>query len=299
MAQNVQIVPPVAPLQFAPAQMDLIRRTVAKQANEAEFDQFLEICKALRLNPLRRQIYCFIFNAGDPAKRQMVPVTAIDGFRAIAARTQNYRPDDRNPTYKIDRDLIDPAINPVGIVSATVRVFKYAHGEWHKSPGQAFWDEYVPLVGKADDRRIDFKKDGWRKMPRIMISKCAEAQALRKAWPDDFASLYETSEIDRHMIDVTPSEAAEIGGAERRLESIGGADAIMIDWMDGEALDRVPLGKMHDACAAFIEANKDTPMTLRAFEDRNRLALKDFWARRKTDALNVKKLLNKAAGSDS
>lgn len=73
-------------------QLALIRRTVAKDCDAAEFDLFIHVCRAVRLDPLRRQIYAFVFGKDNPKKRQMTIVTSIGGYRSIAERTGNYRP---------------------------------------------------------------------------------------------------------------------------------------------------------------------------------------------------------------
>jgi len=278
-------------IHFSNQEMALIRQTVAKDCNDAEFDMFLHICRTVGLDPLRRQIYAFVFYKGDAQKRQLTPVVAIDGLRAIASRTGAYRPDDKPPVYEYDEAVKNPDTNPLGIVSCTVTVYKHAQGEWWPAAGQAFWDEYVPLFTDAQGvARIDRKKTGWVKMPRVMIAKCAEAGALRRAWPDDFGMIYEGAELDRgQVLDLSPSEAAAAGMQEDRLAKIGGADAIMIDWMDGQPLARVPLGQAGDRIAAFIQENVEEPMTLKAFEDRNRESFREFWARNATDALEIKK----------
>lgn len=118
-------------INFSNQEMALIRNTVAKDCNESEFDMFLHICRTVGLDPLRRQIYAFVFHKDKPDKRQLTPVVAIDGLRAIAERTGNYRPDDEPPRFEYDETVKDPNTNPLGIVSCTVKVFKYAHGEWY------------------------------------------------------------------------------------------------------------------------------------------------------------------------
>ena len=157
---------------FSSREMDLVRRTVAKDCNDPEFDVFMHICKHTGLDPLRRQIYAFVFSKDKP-DRQMVPVTAIGGFRSIAERTGNYRPDNRVPRIDYDNEAKCEKTNPLGIVRAEVSVFKYAHGDWHEAVAEAWWDEYVPIY----NGEIDKRKTGWIKMPRIMLPKCAEAAA--------------------------------------------------------------------------------------------------------------------------
>lgn len=284
--------------QFTSREMELMRNTVAKDCNQSEFDMFIHICKHTGLDPLRRQIYAFVFNQADPKKRQMVPVVAIGGLRSMAERTGNYRPDMDAPRIEYSDDAKNPDSNPLGIVKCNVTVYKFSHGEWFPANGEAYWDEYVPLWND----KIDQKKTGWVKMPRIMIAKCAEAAALRKAWPDDFANLYEESELDQaRTLDLSPSEMADLGGQEKRLEQIGGPNAIMLDWLDGKAIDRVPLADIGDRLDRFISENASDPTTLKVFEDRNKHAMQEFWARSKSDALEIKRKLEKvyAATADS
>jgi len=244
-------------------QLELMRRTVAKDCNSEEFDQFIHICKQTKLDPIRRQIYAFVFNKDRPDKRQMTVVTAIGGHRAIAERTGNYRPDERAPRYEMGTP--DPNANPLGIIRCEVTVYKFSHGAWFPVVGEAWWDEYVPLY----DGKIDKYKTGWTKMPRIMIAKCAEANALRRAWPDDFAGLLEETEIDRQMVDITPSEAANEAATEAKLELIGGRDAVIVDWCDGSPLQRIGISKFWDASLAWMNASERSATEIRIWCHRN------------------------------
>lgn len=301
-------------------QLSLIRNTVAKDASPDEFRQFVHICRHTELDPLRRQAYCFVFHKDDAAKRQMVPVIAIAGFRSIAARTNCYRPDNRAPRIEYDENLRD-LTNPLGIVRAEVSVFQFSHGQWFEVVGEAYWEEYAPIVTIGDDDdyiwqdtgevwpdsgkpkrrkvlreganaepRLDPKKPGWIKMPRIMIAKCAEAQALRRAWPDSFSAIYEESEIDRtHSLDAWA--AAEKGAMEARVEAIGTASGILIDWMDNKPLEGIPAGQFGDRAISFIRSNKDEPAFVMAWAEKNRHGLQQYWSQDKDGALSLKQEL--------
>lgn len=282
---------------YTAQQMALVRKTVAKDCSEAEFDQFIHMARHLGLDPLRRQIYAFVFNKDDAGKRQLTLVTAIDGLRTIADRTNCYRPDEEEPQIEYSEEARDPNLNPKGLVKAKVRVFKFAHGDWHPVVGVARWDEFAPqreiweYDQEAGKRRptgrfeLDPRKDNWRRMPHVMLAKCAEAQALRRAWPDDLSTLYEASEVDQqHTIDLSASEYAEMGETERRLEKIGGKDGIMFDF--GNGLERVELGKAADRWMEIME--REEPARVLTLRDQNRVSLQEFWARSKADALELK-----------
>jgi phage recombination protein Bet len=291
---------------FSPAQLALIRRTVAADCNDDEFNLFAHTAGHLRLDPLRKQVYAFVYNKDKPDKRRMAIVTAIDGFRAIADRTGNYRPDEDEPTYEIDASLKGPN-NPAGLVKATVRVFKFSHGEFHRVTASAYWDEYAPLkedwvFSEKEGKRVPSgvsKLDtsgNWGKMPRLMLAKVAEALALRKAWPDDFANVYAAEEVDRTRAtaDMLPSEAAAHGATEERMAKIGAANSILFQFDENGPLTPVPLGKVADRLLQHITENREEPIALKLWQDRNRFALKEFWARQPGDALAIKRELEAA-----
>jgi phage recombination protein Bet len=290
---------------YADKDLALIRRTVAKDTNDDEFNLFIHTARHLGLDPLRRQIYAFVFSKDDAKKRSMSIVTAIDGFRAIAERTGNYRPDEDEPTIKFDNSMKSP-LNPLGIVKASVRVWKFSHGGWHKATGSAFWEEYAPIkdewaydqdVGKRKPtgRKLLDDSGKWAQMPRHMVSKVAEALALRKAWPDVFSNVYAVEEMDRaRIIDLLPSEAAAEGAKQERLEKIGARDTVPLIFADNGALELVPVGQAADRCFEFIKNNIDEPSAIHLWSDRNKNGLRELWAKAPTDALEVKRKIEEA-----
>jgi phage recombination protein Bet len=244
---------------FRESQIQLIQR-MNPDCNATEFDQFLHVAAQMGLDPLRKQIYAFVFSKDKPDRRRMSIVVGIDGFRAVAKRSGEYRPDNRAPRFVTDPEAVDEASNPLGLVSCEVSVFQYSHNEWHEVAAIAYWSEFAPIVegGKwvnGEDGRRSFRKDGtmtldpnkdnWRKMPRVMLAKCAEAQAIRRAWPEDLSAIYADEELDRaKTLDLTATEIVEKAKAEDRLALIGGADAVFFDMGDG--LERVPIKKAAD-----------------------------------------------------
>ncbi len=132
-------------------------------------------------------------------------------------------------------------------------------------------------------------------MPRVMLAKCAEAQAIRRAWPDDLSAVYADEEIDRaKTIDLTATEIAEKANIENRLAMIGGSDAILFDMGDG--LERIPLGKAADMILERFRAMQ--PHEIMQWKNLNRIPLQEFWARNKTDALALKKEIERIENMD-
>src|SRR3990167_8379416 len=94
----------------------------------------------------------------------IVITTGIDGFRLTASRTGAYAGSDE-PVFKEDEK---------GPLAATVTVWKLVQGVRCAFTATARWVEYYP--GDGPDGFM------WRKMPYVMLAKCAEALALRKAF---------------------------------------------------------------------------------------------------------------------
>jgi phage recombination protein Bet len=310
---------------FSNTDLALIRRTVAKDCLPHEFDQFIHICRAIGLDPLRRQIYAFVFGKGGADDdRNLTVVTAIDGYRSISARSGDYRPADKPTLFEIDEALKSPS-NPHGIVRAEVTLYKWSHGDWFPVIGEAFWDEYCPTAYAEDDvswvdtgktykrgpkagkpifKRvpkdgakmiIDPARTGWAKGPRNQIAKCAEAQAHRKGWPNDFAGVLVEEEIDRlKTIDLTATEIADVVEQEDRMAKIGGPSMLIIDWIDGKPLASVPADKFLGVAMDFIKSCEGQPNTVKTFSDRNKVSLRHFWGIKGDEALELKKALEEA-----
>lgn len=289
-------------LEYTGKQLDLIRRTVAADCNPTEFDLYLEVARRVGLDPFRKQIYAVVYSKDKPDKRKMSIITGIDGLRAVAARNRDYRPDENAPEFAYDATL-KGELNPAGIVSAIVRCWKLApNGEWHPVAGIAFWDEFVPLTEEwAFDPQANKRKpsgvyelsrtSNWYKMPRVMIAKAAEAIALRKGWPEDLSGIYGEEEMDRsRTADYTASEAIEAFEADKRLALTGGRNAILIQWQPDSPLESVPAGKFADRCAAHVKACTSLP-DLDGWAETNKAALGQFWAASKSDALELKKII--------
>lgn len=301
MNNVVALRPSTALRDYTPEQMSLIRRTVAVDTTPDEFNMFIEIARRAGLDPFRKQLYCLVYNKDKPDKRKVAFITGIDGFRAMAARNGDYRPDDAEPAFERDEAVRDPEINPQGFVKATVKAFKRHGGEWHPVVGVAYWNEFAPLKeiwaeppggGKRQPTgrfEID-KKGNWFRMPHVMLAKCAEAQALRKGWPEDLSGIHSTEEMERPMLDITATAAVEQHEREQRMLRIGAIDTVAILWKAGEPIEAVPIGQLADKVLAFLKA-AESPVQIEAWRDMNAVGLREFWAKHASDALELKKAI--------
>ena len=166
--------------EFSADQVQILRDSFANGANEQEFAVLLEIARARRLNPILRQIYFVQRWNGERGRMVWEAQVSIDGLRAQAQRTGLYDGQDEPEFETAESGL--PAL-------ARVRVYRK---DWSRpAVGVARWEEYAQT-----------KKDGsltraWSSMPFVMLGKCAEALAIRKAFPEDTSGLYTPEEMSR------------------------------------------------------------------------------------------------------
>lgn len=281
---------------FTPQQLNIIKSTVAADTNAQEFDLFMEACRSYGLDPFRKQIHAVVYNKDRADKRKMTIIVSRDGLRVMASRSGDYRPASEPAQIAYDADLKGPT-NPKGILSATVKLWKQdSRGEWFPVIGEAYWDEFAPVADEwAPDETGKRRPTGnktldasgnWAKMPVVMITKCAESQALRAGWPETFSNLYTEEEMDKLSVQATASQAMDEFARQEREKRTGGK-GLMMTFDDTGTLEKVPMGSVMDRCLEFI--GRADPLEVHKFYIRNAQPLRDFWAENPSDALELKR----------
>lgn len=167
-------------------QVGIIKNTVCKDATEAEMQLYFYDCKRRGVHPLDRLIH-FTKRGGRYA-----PVTSIDFFYQQAHASGQFAGQD---------ETVFKGQSGKDGFEATVRVYRQRPGmEKAGWSATARWAEYFPG---------DQQGHMWRKMPNRMLEKCAEALALRKAFPAELQGLYVKEELDQSVIDVAGPKQAE------------------------------------------------------------------------------------------
>lgn len=165
-------------------QITLIKEYLAVGISDGELALFEMACKRTGLDPFIKQIYPIMRWDGKLKRKKMAIQVGIDGFRAVAQRSKKYN---SNETFWCGKDgvwkevwleNVDPA------AAMTVVTRTDAKG---KFVGVATWKSYSPT--KEDMSFL------WGGKADIMIGKCSEALALRKAFPAELGGLYIPEEM--------------------------------------------------------------------------------------------------------
>lgn len=179
-------------------QVDLIRRTLAAGATDDELALFIGHCNRTGLDPFARQIY--LVPRKSQVNGQWVEVhqtmVSIDGARLIAQRDEKYRGQTPTEWCADDGKWVDAWLSNDPPVAARVAVI---HADYPDRPvwGIARYGAYVQT-----------RKDGspntfWARMPEVMLAKCAEMLAMRKAFQQDLSGLVieEESGVDPVLLE--------------------------------------------------------------------------------------------------
>lgn len=172
---------------FNEVQLAALRQLGVEDAPQGDLDVFFHQSKRTGLDPFAKQIYML----GRKSKNQQTQrwetkytiQIGIDGYRLVANRAARLAGDElsigepswRGPATAWDDVWLDQD------APGAARVIVVRNGQ--QFIGIAMYSEFVQL--KSDGKPNSM----WAKMPANQLAKCAEAQALRKAYPNDLSGL--------------------------------------------------------------------------------------------------------------
>lgn len=171
-----------------------LRATVAQGLTDAEFVLFSQFCRSTGLNAFKKEIWAIKANG------RLQLMTGINGFHAIA---------NQHPQYDgLEAGFVGP--------DGSEQSLKYPKndfiGAWARVHRK---DRKIPMEGVAMVSEYDKQQGNWKSMRRVMIVKCAESVALRKAFPQELNGLYTQEEMpaeysDGATVEVEAKQKSEI-----------------------------------------------------------------------------------------
>jgi phage recombination protein Bet len=196
-----------------------------KDATNGDLAVFMHYCQKTGLDPFSRQIYMIMrrVKEGDQWVAKQTIQVGIDGFRVIrdriAARLGVTVEYEDTIWYDTDGSAHRVWLWEHAPAACAVTVVR----DGHRFPGVVRTASYMAVSKNGDP------VSQWKTQPDHMIEKCAEAFALRRAFPNDLGGIY----LEDEMAPAEPAgrqrqqrvTAAEITGNGRAPVSVPPAES--------------------------------------------------------------------------
>jgi len=170
---------------WTPKQIATLRQLGVDRANDADLNVFFHQCVRTGLDPFARQIYMI-----ERQGKQTIQ-TGIDGYRLVARRAAD----------RAHHTLASPDILWCGPDGKWVDVW-LGNGPPAAAKATIIRDGHPFSAVALYSEYVGTKRDGsvtamWLGKPATMLGKCAEALALRKAFPQDLSGIYTAEEMEQ------------------------------------------------------------------------------------------------------
>lgn len=191
---------------------------VGEEVTQAELDVFLHECQRTKLDPFSKQIYLIGRYDRQLRRKAFRSQTGIDGYRVVAHRVAR----DERVELEYEETLWcgpDAVWRDVWIwqnppLAAKVVVRK--NGK--PFPAVATMAEYAATDSEGNLTSM------WRRMPANQLEKCAEAKALRRAFPNDLGGIYTAEEMEQADAQQDQTADAVVRKAQREQPAQRAAD---------------------------------------------------------------------------
>lgn len=265
---------------ITPESWHVMKTVLFKGASDEMICTLVDYCKARKLDPLKRPFH--IVQVWDSDARKMAESIwpGIGELRTTAMRTGNYAGKseiefgpDRTETFNGNKVTFPEW--------AQCKVFRIVGGQRVEFAGsKVYWLETYAAKKGGEPNAM------WAKRPRGQLAKCAEAEALRSAFPEELGHEVTAEEMEGQHVgfararDVTPPEpqrdlAAEIaeqssneddGSTDQTIEMVdyvsttGEVETIPLDTAIKKlkTAHKAPLSKLdHDAWFSLYKSNEN------------------------------------------
>lgn len=189
-------------------QLETLRNSLYPGATDASIKLVIGWCRASGKDPMKRPVHIVPMSVKKPGTKsdyewRDVLMPGIGDYRTDAARTGEYA--------GLDEAKFGPDVSvKLGGADVTypewceITVYRMVGGmRCPFSSGRVYWTECYATAGRDTTKPNAM----WLKRPRGQLEKCAEAMALRRAFPEAVGSQPVREEMEGRVIDVETVEA--------------------------------------------------------------------------------------------
>lgn len=233
--------------------MQILRDSMMKGASAAEVMGFKLVAEKMQLDPIAKQIHAVKRWDSKEGRHVWTFQTSIDGYRLIAQRTSEY--EGQTPPQWCDEDGVWKDVWLSKKPPAAAKVGVHRKGFREPLVAIATFDQYVQTY--YDEKKKEHVVNNmWTKMPANQLAKCAEALALRKAFPQELSGAYVDEEMGQADLDAGPDQREPAREAMQDTTVVN-KRATGLDYMNAVSTWTGYKGgdaKLKNACAEFSHA---------------------------------------------
>ena len=246
-----------------------LKNSIYPGAKDESIAMAISYCKAAGLDPLLKPVHIVPMSVknsetGSSNYRDVV-MPGIGLYRIQAARSNQYA-GVSEPEFgeTIIEDLDGVTVSyPLW---CKVVVKKIVCGNIVEFAAKEYWKENYAAAGKENGRKLTSPNAMWQKRPFAQLAKCAEAQALRKAFPEFISHQPTAEEMEGKVLnefepkDLTSSVQANTALKEEAKEKVQLDAAIVKEFMQlckESSLDVKAFAKFAGVDRAKIETVKN------------------------------------------
>lgn len=191
--------------------VSVLQNSLYVGAKSESVQMVISYCAAAGLDVMQKPVHIVPMNTRNPVSGQYewrdVVMPGIGLYRIQADRSGTLA-GASEPEFGPDvtKTFRDKSGNPVDVTYpewCKVTMKKMVSGQIVEFTAKEYWIEnYATDSGKSDAPNAM-----WRKRPKGQIAKCAEAQALRKGWPE-IGQAATAEEMEGKEIDMGPAQRA-------------------------------------------------------------------------------------------
>jgi phage recombination protein Bet len=217
---------------------DDVRMHICPQANAKEVAYFMELCRAQRLNPFLNEAYLVKFQ-GKPAQIMV-------SHKALVKRAEQH------PEY----DGMEHGV----VVMRDGQVHQEQRGAYYPEAGEVLlggWakvyrkDRRMPIYAERSFKSMNKGQANWKSMPDVMIDKCAQAAALREAFPDELRAMYVREEMGSVPAQEVQAEVSTPPESQTHI-TVPEAPQEDIVWLRNATKQLVEMGYDRDEVKAYL-----------------------------------------------